>query len=231
MYRNRTFVDYYTAKSEASSQYDIKPVSENCFEHFYVMFKPGNFYGNQVHVLEIKTSYGSGSNQYMYPKDMPYVRFLTSIWHTNVNTHGTICLDILKDSAAWSPINDFQKIINSILILLQDPNNSSPFNGAASSLYILCERTFIESVNKSDSYQAQEEYKMKCFKPFIEKAEQYASSNKIENYIQWFPQIKDATHDLSAEVVEAKEVLAKLKKKPEAEKVQLKKKPWEKYQK
>ena len=71
-------------------------------------------------------------------------------------------------------------------------------------------------------------------KPFLDKAEQYAIKNKIIDYVKWFPQINDPNYDLTPEITEAKEVLAKMKKKPEqttpAPKIELKKKRWEKYQ-
>lgn len=50
----------------------------------------------------------------------PKVRFLTKIYHPNIDKLGRICLDILKDK--WSPALQIRTVLLSIQALLSAPN-------------------------------------------------------------------------------------------------------------
>eukprot|EP00211_Chloroparvula_japonica_P009679 CAMPEP_0119131078 /NCGR_PEP_ID=MMETSP1310-20130426/9394_1 /TAXON_ID=464262 /ORGANISM="Genus nov. species nov., Strain RCC2339" /LENGTH=153 /DNA_ID=CAMNT_0007121631 /DNA_START=122 /DNA_END=583 /DNA_ORIENTATION=- len=59
-----------------------------------------------------------------YPMSPPKVRFLTKIYHPNVDKLGRICLDILKDR--WSPALQIRTVLLSIQALLSSPNPDDP---------------------------------------------------------------------------------------------------------
>jgi len=59
-----------------------------------------------------------------YPMAPPKVRFLTKIYHPNIDKLGRICLDILKDK--WSPALQIRTVLLSIQALLSSPNPDDP---------------------------------------------------------------------------------------------------------
>ncbi|KAH3901878.1 probable Ubiquitin-conjugating enzyme E2 13 [Saccharomycodes ludwigii] len=59
-----------------------------------------------------------------YPMEPPKVRFLTKIYHPNIDRLGRICLDVLKNN--WSPALQIRTILLSIQALLATPNPNDP---------------------------------------------------------------------------------------------------------
>mmetsp|Transcript_7349 Transcript_7349/g.20013 ORF Transcript_7349/g.20013 Transcript_7349/m.20013 type:complete len:90 (-) Transcript_7349:497-766(-) len=58
----------------------------------------------------------------------PKVRFLTKIYHPNIDKLGRICLDILKDK--WSPALQVRTVLLSIQALLSAPNPEDPLDAS-----------------------------------------------------------------------------------------------------
>lgn len=105
----------------------------------YLRWTPSSgIFENQTHILCFKFVYGSNVPK-SYPKNPPNVQFKTPIYHTNVgSSEGSICLDVLKENPgkqSWSPMYGIDAILNSIQLLMEEHNPSSPMNGEAGRLY------------------------------------------------------------------------------------------------
>jgi ubiquitin-conjugating enzyme E2 C len=80
--------------------------------------------------LEFELSLKFSAN---YPFEPPVVTFNTPCFHPNVDTHGGICLDILKEN--WSAVYTASQVLLCIQSLLDNPNNASPLNPQAATLW------------------------------------------------------------------------------------------------
>ena len=68
-----------------------------------------------------------------YPFNPPKIKFKTKVFHPNIDSNGSICLDILKSN--WSPALTMEKVLLSILALLNSPNPDDPLDTSAANLY------------------------------------------------------------------------------------------------
>jgi ubiquitin-conjugating enzyme E2 T len=59
-----------------------------------------------------------------YPFEPPRVRFLTPIYHPNIDSDGRICLDTLKmqPHGSWSPSININTLLLTIRVLMSNPN-------------------------------------------------------------------------------------------------------------
>ncbi|XP_071486862.1 ubiquitin-conjugating enzyme E2 N-like [Diadema setosum] len=82
-----------------------------------------------------------------YPMAAPKVRFMTRIYHPNIDKLGRICLDILKDK--WSPALQIRTVLLSIQALLSAPNPDDPLANDVAEKWKENEAQALETGNKT----------------------------------------------------------------------------------
>jgi ubiquitin-protein ligase len=222
--------NYVEARKAGSlSGYDIRPVEPDNYEHFYILIQPKTgVYKGHSYVMELKTTYGHGADVESYPIAPPYAHFITDVFHTNISPNGgSICVDILKQRAQWMPTYSFDLIVQNILLLFDEPNNASPYNGEASRLWVDCEKKYKDGKTalggKKAEFKALEELHEQCFAPFSARARETMKKNNMREYFKYFPQLDpnpnvDAVATELAEFESLAEGLAKKHVKPEEKK-------------
>lgn len=120
-------------------QKDILAVKPLTLAEHGVWIDPATFDSPQWGVyiqgpLETFWSDGVFKLEMSFPESYPFapikIKFVHGIYHPNVGSGGTICLDIIKNEA-WSPSYSLFSVFQSIRSLLSDPNPQSPMNGSS----------------------------------------------------------------------------------------------------
>ena len=83
-----------------------------------------------------------------YPMCPPRIRFLTRIYHPNIDRLGRICLDVLKNN--WSPALQIRTILLSIQALLGAPNPEDPLNEVVAKQWKVCTECFFWTVKREE---------------------------------------------------------------------------------
>ena len=81
-----------------------------------------------------------------YPNSAPIMKFLTRIFHSNVNTDGHICVNSIKSN--WSKKLTMEDVLNHIIVLLYKQRPEDCFNRTAANLYTKDKNEFQEEVKK-----------------------------------------------------------------------------------
>jgi ubiquitin-conjugating enzyme E2 G1 len=74
-----------------------------------------------------------------YPQRPPKMKFISEMWHPNIDVNGDVCISILHEPGEdkwgyerpeerWLPIHTVETIIMSVISMLADPNDESPAN-------------------------------------------------------------------------------------------------------
>ena len=231
--------NYVEAKKAGSlSGYDINLVEPENYEHYYILLKPkSGIYKDQEYILELKTKYGTNEKS-LYPINPPNVKFLSGIFHTNVSASGSICVDILTQAEQWMPTYNFDAIVQNILLLMDEPNNASPYNSEASRCWVDCQKEMKQVTTPNNTIAELDEIKAECFNPFIEKVKK--ARTNLSPYTAWFPQLDNNADDYKykqeevdkhfAEVEEIYKEFTTKKKVEKVEEAKPKVNRWAKYQ-
>lgn len=63
-----------------------------------------------------------------YPFAPPSIKFLTKVYHPNIDDNGRICLDLIKmpPKGCWKPTIGIEGLLIAVKMLLQNPNPGDP---------------------------------------------------------------------------------------------------------
>lgn len=84
--------------------------------------------------------------------------FLSDVWHPNIHTDGKVCISILhppgddplqyeKREERWSAAMSVEKILLSVMSMLAEPNDESPANVDAASMWRNNREEFMRRAN------------------------------------------------------------------------------------
>lgn len=112
---------------EHENMFTVSMVNDDMYHWNGVLYGPENsLYQGYKFNLDIKL-----------PDDYPFspltIKFITPIQHININSTGDICLDILKKN--WSPSQNIQSVMLSLILLLHKPNYSDALNSDLAKIY------------------------------------------------------------------------------------------------
>ncbi|XP_055937768.1 ubiquitin-conjugating enzyme E2 T-like isoform X1 [Argiope bruennichi] len=104
-----------------------------------VMGPDGTPYENGVFYIDIQIPD-------KYPFIPPNVRFVTPIYHPNVDDSGRICLPTLKSApqGAWKPNMNLASILVDIQLLMAEPNFNDPLRSEISQEYQTSRESYIK---------------------------------------------------------------------------------------
>lgn len=135
------------ARSRAFILNDLKTIeSSNTSEFFSVGLINDDIYRWEVVIFGPKdTPFESGMYRaelrfpINYPEEPPSFKFISPMWHPNIDKDGNVCISILHKSGnddfgyeqlneRWMPVRSAESVIMSIVCLLDSPNCESSAN-------------------------------------------------------------------------------------------------------
>ncbi|XP_015856500.1 ubiquitin-conjugating enzyme E2 T isoform X2 [Peromyscus maniculatus bairdii] len=96
-----------------------------------------------------------------YPFEPPQIRFLTPIYHPNIDSNGRICLDVLKlpPKGAWRPSLNIATVLTSIQLLMAEPNPDDPLMADISSEFKYNKIAFLKNARQWTETHARQKQK------------------------------------------------------------------------
>ncbi|XP_010829367.1 PREDICTED: ubiquitin-conjugating enzyme E2 T isoform X3 [Bison bison bison] len=99
-----------------------------------------------------------------YPFEPPQIRFLTPIYHPNIDSAGRICLDVLKlpPKGAWRPSLNIATLLTSVQQLMAEPNPDDPLMADISSEFKYNKPVFLKNARQWTEKHARQKMRKGC---------------------------------------------------------------------
>ncbi|CAF1505109.1 unnamed protein product [Rotaria sordida] len=111
------------------------------FSHFTVTISPDDgFYKGGRFIFSIVIPPD-------YPYEPPKIKCTQTIYHPNIDLHGNVCLNILRED--WKPMLTLVTVILGLIFLFLEPNPDDPLNHEAATVFKADENTFKANVSKT----------------------------------------------------------------------------------
>ncbi|KAG0346895.1 Ubiquitin-conjugating enzyme E2 5 [Podila humilis] len=82
-----------------------------------------------------------------YPFKPPKVKFLTKVYHPNIDEEGAICVAMLKNDQ-WKPATRVNQVLRSLVTLLEQPNPDDPLVTEIAELYTTNHAKFVKTAKE-----------------------------------------------------------------------------------
>ncbi|XP_046744577.1 ubiquitin-conjugating enzyme E2 T-like [Diprion similis] len=91
-----------------------------------------------------------------YPFEPPRLKFLTPVYHPNIDDAGRICMDLLKmpPKGGWKPTISIENLLTAVQLLLSYPNPDDPLMAEIAEEYRLNKAVFERKARKSTAENA-----------------------------------------------------------------------------
>lgn len=131
--RSTIFLNKELRKIKENTSFSVGLIDDDIHRWEVIILGPPNtLYENGLFKAEMKFPQ-------KYPDSPPKFRFISEMWHPNIDKEGNVCISILHEpgddaygyesvSERWMPVRNAESVIISIVALLDEPNTDSPAN-------------------------------------------------------------------------------------------------------
>lgn len=134
--RSRAFIlnDLKTIESNNTNEYfSVGLIDDDIYRWEVIIFGPRDTpFESGIFKAELKFPIN-------YPEEPPTFKFISPMWHPNIDKDGNVCISILHKSGnddfgyeqlneRWMPVRSIESVIMSIVCLLDSPNCESSAN-------------------------------------------------------------------------------------------------------
>ncbi|CAG8549372.1 28846_t:CDS:2, partial [Racocetra persica] len=114
------------------------PTEEDIFNWTGTILGPANSpYKGGIFKLKIEFSQD-------YPFKPPSVKFITRVYHPNIDDDGSICVNLLKTDV-WKPATKISQVLKAIADLLENPNPDDALVASIAEVYNTNKQKFVKT--------------------------------------------------------------------------------------